>query len=290
MSGYVKIIISVLIWSSWGILVRWLDLPALVISFFSTSIACLTLSFVWAFKFQRRKLKPQKTKNLFFFLALGILVALSNVLYFQAFRTTTIANATLSHYLAPILVFILAPIMIREKIEARGMVSLILSTFGLYLITWGPGLKLTSQDIAGIGFGAASALFYALQINAVRHLAPRFSALALTWYGNLGASLTIFPWIYSEIYLVHSSALPILLLMGIFCSGLAPIIYISGLKTVPAHHAGVLSYLEPVGGILLAFLFLSESPRIITLIGGAFIVGGGYYLIRLGRNRSSTIR
>lgn len=285
-SGYGKIIGAVLIWSSWGILVRWAGLPALTVSFFSTFFAWMFISLAWSLRSGWGTLRPGGWKSLIFFLFLGVMVALNNVLYFKAFLTTTIANATLSHYLAPIIVFILAPIFIREKIQPRGLLSLALSAVGLYLIIRGPGLVISERDLSGIIFGAGSALFFALQIIAVRHLAPRFSAVKLTWYTNLGAFLVLIPLVYAEIPLVSARLLLLLAGMGIFLSGLAPILYIQGLKFVPAHHAGVLSYLEPVGGILLAFIFLSESPKASTLVGGACILVAGYYLVHTAMKRS----
>lgn len=277
-SGYLAIASAVLIWGSWGLLVRWAGVSAVAVSLLSTFFAWCFLTLAWGVR-SGPEIRPGPGKNLFLFLFLGIAVALNNVLYFRAFIHTTVANAVLSHYLAPILVFFLAPLLIRERIESRGFVSLLLSLVGLYLIIRGPGLIITDRDLTGILFGTGSAVFFAFQIIAVRYLAPNFSALKLTWYTNLGASLVLFPASYPDILLVPGRILLLIAGMGVFLSGLAPILYVHGLKTVPAHHAAVLSYLEPVGGIFLAFLFLSESPGATTLAGGALILSAGYYLV-----------
>ena len=277
-SGYLAISSAVLIWGFWGLLVRWAGISAIAVSFLSTFFAWCFLTLAWGIR-SGPEIRPGPGKNLFLFLFLGIAVALNNVLYFRAFIHTSVANAVFSHYLAPILVFFLAPLLLRERIEPRGILSLLLSVLGLSLIIRGPGPLITDRDLTGILFGTGSAVFFAFQIIAVRHLAPNFSAVKLTWYTNLGAALVLLPAAYSDILLVPGRILLLIAGMGVFLSGLAPILYVQGLRTVPAHHAAVLSYLEPVGGIFLAFLFLSESPGTATLAGGALILSAGYLLV-----------
>jgi len=43
MRNYFKIIAAMLIWSTWGLLIRWLALPAVVVLFYSSLIASFTV-------------------------------------------------------------------------------------------------------------------------------------------------------------------------------------------------------------------------------------------------------
>jgi drug/metabolite transporter (DMT)-like permease len=52
------------------------------------------------------------------------------------------------------------------------------------------------------------------------------------------------------------------------------------LARIPATHVGIMGYLEPLGVVVVAWLFLNESPALGTLIGGGLIVGAGALLIR----------
>jgi drug/metabolite transporter (DMT)-like permease len=55
--------------------------------------------------------------------------------------------------------------------------------------------------------------------------------------------------------------------------------YFTALKKVLAQHAAILGYIEPLAAIPLAFLFLSETPPLIALSGGALILLSGYLIV-----------
>ena len=282
-TGHLKIILAVLIWSSWGIIIHWLKLPPALISCSANFFGWIFLAFLGFGLGRGEEIRSgfREIKTIGFFLLLGAVISLNNVLYFQAFLFTTVANSVFSHYLAPVLIFILGPLLLREKLEGRAFISLFLSLLGLYLVINGPGLKVTSQDLTGISLGLASALFYALVVIMFRKSTHRYSPLALNLFGNLASSLLLLPLVMGQIHLLFEPGkLVALIIIGIILSGLIPMLYISGLKDVPAHHAGILSYMEPIGGVLLAFFLLSEPIGGNTVIGAVLILGAGYYLVR----------
>ena len=279
--GYLKIVLAVLIWSSWGIIIHWLKLPAVLVCFSTNFFGWLGLSALLVRKSGEIRPGSIGIKKLAFFVLIGAMVNLNNIAYYQAFQFTSVANTVFSHYLAPVLVFLMVPFLLSEKIEFRAYISLFISLAGLYLIINGPGLEIAASDLQGIGLGLFSALFYALIIVAYRYLAPGLSAFTLTWYSNLATFLLVLPLALPQIH--EALSLPVLVplfFVGLVNSGLAPMIYISGLKTVPAHHAGILGYLEPIGGIIFAFFLLSEPLGFSKIAGAILIFGAGYYLVR----------
>jgi len=282
-TGYLKIVLAVLIWSSWGIIIHRLDLPPTLISCSANFFGWVFLAFLGFGIGQGEEIRSgfREIKTIGLFLLLGVFVSLNNVLYFQAFLFTTVANSVFSHYLAPVLIFILGPLLLREKLEGRAIFSLFLSLLGLYLVINGPGLKITAHDLTGISLGLASALFYALVVIMFRKLSHRYSPLSLNLFANLASSLLLLPLVAGQIFLIFEPGkISALIIIGIILSGLIPMLYISGLKDVPAHHAGILSYIEPIGGVLLAFFLLSEPIGKNTVGGAALILGAGYYLVR----------
>jgi drug/metabolite transporter (DMT)-like permease len=56
--------------------------------------------------------------------------------------------------------------------------------------------------------------------------------------------------------------------------------YFSALRRVMAQHAAILGYIEPLAAIPLAFLFLSERPPFLALLGGVLIILSGYLVVR----------
>ena len=65
----------------------------------------------------------------------------------------------------------------------------------------------------------------------------------------------------------------VLMMLGIIFTAVAHSLFISGLRTVKVRIAGkFLSGLEPVYGILSAFLFLKEVPSFRECLGGVIIL------------------
>ena len=56
---------------------------------------------------------------------LGIFTTINNSLFFSAIKITTIANAILTHYLAPIFVFIFGLFLLKEKITKFYILALV---------------------------------------------------------------------------------------------------------------------------------------------------------------------
>lgn len=282
--GYFKIIAAILIWSSLGIFIRKIELPNECIIFYSAMIAgtiqLIVLLVSGLLKEERRKNAEPKSALL---LLISPLCFIANtMLFYFAFRNTTIANAVLSHYTAPIFVAIMAPLLLKEKIKRTTWIAIILSSIGLWFIL-GNGnpfadISKGSHERLGIIAGAMSGLAYAFLILIIKRIVSVYSPLFIIFIQNGITSLLLLPFVFAVT--VPSQALPYLLIMGIFHSTIAPILYVQGFKSVKANEAAVLGYFEPVGAIILAFVFLHEVPGVQALLGGALILYSGYMIIK----------
>jgi drug/metabolite transporter (DMT)-like permease len=74
-----------------------------------------------------------------------------------------------------------------------------------------------------------------------------------------------------------------LALLGVFCTGLAHSLFVASLRVLKARTAAVVFAMEPVYGILFAWLLFSEMPSLRILGGGALIVLATLVSARLGR-------
>lgn len=64
--------------------------------------------------------------------------------------------------------------------------------------------------------------------------------------------------------------------LGVGCSWLAYKLWNIGLNKTPAHISGMLIALEPVVGVLIAYLFLGERMNALTAIGSLLILGSAF--------------
>lgn len=282
--GHIKIIIAILIWSSLGIFVRNIEMPIVGMVFYPAAISSVlqlillsaTGTLKKSFRFNSR------THKIFLFAVVPLCTVANTSLFFYAFTHTSIANAVLSHYTAPIFVALLAPFFLREKNHKTIWMSILLSSIGLWLMLWMPSsgnvIPMSSSERMGIIAGACSGVAYALLILLMRVLAPFYMSLLITCIQNSVAAFILFPFI-TDIS-VSTQTLPYLFILGIFHSTIAPILYVQGFKSVKANEGAILGYLEPVGAAVLAFIFLSEVPGITALFGGSLILFSGYLIIR----------
>jgi drug/metabolite transporter (DMT)-like permease len=282
--GHIKIIAAILIWSSLGIFVRRIGLPNAVIVFYSTALAALfQFALLASTGGVKRELVPSSlTIRILLFIGMP-LSSLANVLLFYfAFTHTTIANAVLSHYTAPIFVAIMAPLFLKERNHKTIWIAILLSSAGMWLMLWMPSsggvMPMSGSERNGIIAGASSGFAYALIILTLRSLASRYSSLFIIFIQNSIMALALLPFILGTG--LPLQALPYLVAMGLVHSTIAPLLYVQGFKSVKANEAAILGYFEPVGAILLALVILHEVPGITALLGGAMILFSGYMILK----------
>jgi len=278
--GSLYIVSAILIWSSLGIFVRLLDIPVHVIMFYSALFSALltgTLIFILGWK----EFLPG-AKGIAFLSFVAPLNLINVFTFFYAYRHTTVANAILTHYIAPVLVAFMAPIFLKEKLTRNILIAVVVATAGLWIMMGADigallsGIQGTNGNTAGIISGLLSGVAYALLIITFRVNSQKFGALAQTFVLNSVMSVLLLPFVGE--FPLHS--LHWLLLMGFVHSAIAPFLYLKGLQTVAANRAAVLGYFEPVGAILFGMLLLAEYPSGKSILGGALILVAGYFTLK----------
>jgi drug/metabolite transporter (DMT)-like permease len=278
MNNYLKIIASMLIWSTWGLIIRWLALPAVVVLFYSSLIASFTVPAVLHVRGELALSGVREVWWLFALLAVSSIT--NNISYFYSLGHTTVSNAVFTHYTAPLLVAVLAPLMIAERILKVTLISLPIAALGMVMIVLSEGgLRTTSGDMSGIAAGMVSGIAYAFIIIFSRQLSRMLlhhqAVVIILWTTTLVTA----PWALTMDYHLHYRTAGLLLITGLMHSTLAPLLYYSALKKVMAQHAAILGYMEPLAAIPLAYLFLSETPTFVALFGGLLILFSGYLVI-----------
>ncbi len=278
----IYILISIILWSSLGIVIRLAEMPVHLLIFFSCIISATLLS-VSLFKNELRKKIPGRKSSLYL-LILGPLSLANTFSFYYAYKHTTIANAVLTHYTAPVIVAFLAPIFLKEKLTPKILTAVIIASAGLWIMldfSLSQFIELIAagdQNTKGILAGLFSGFAYAVLIIVLRVFAQSFNPILLTLSQNLVIALILMP--FAAIPVNFTSALWALGIMGIVHSTIAPVLYFRGLREVTANTAAILGYIEPVCAILLGFVFFGESVSYQTLIGGGMILVSGYITIK----------
>lgn len=271
--GYGEIVIAAILWGSTGIFVKLIDMSIPGMIFYRVLIAttALLLLFCFARKLGEIQLKEKKL----FILAFGFFQSATILSYFMAIETTSVANAALLLYTAPIYVTLLSPVLLHEGATGKGVLALLISMAGIILIVDPRRLGLGSETyLAGVIFGILAGIFYAFQVLISRYISPIYPGYTQAFWGLTFTALVFFPAALSTPVVSVQNNLLLLILFGIFPTAISISLYFDGLKWVKASNASTVGLLEPVSAAFLSVLVLREVISMTTLIGGAFILTG----------------
>lgn len=235
------------------------------------SIFLLLASKVLKEKISWQKIKP----NLPFLILSGAGIGFNWILMFEAYKFTSIANATLSYYFAPVFVVLLSPFLLKEKVTPIKVGCILAALGGMFLIV-GVGGGEGKNHVIGIGYGLAAAVLYAGVVILNKYL-KGLSGLETTIIQISAATVILLPYILLtekvSIFLIDTRSAAFLIIMGLIHTGLAYLMYFTGMKMLKAQTVAVLSYTDPISAILMSAFFLGENLTLIQIIGGILILG-----------------
>ena len=197
------------------------------------------------------------------------------ILLFEAYMYTTVSNATLSYYFAPVIVTLVCPILFKEKLTGKQIICFAMSTLGLVMIT-GIGSAGNGKDFVGILFGLGAALFYATVILLNKFI-KNVEGIHRTFLQFLSAIVILLPYVCltSGVTLgaLNSKGWINLLIVGLIHTGITYCLYFSSLKELPGQKAAILSYIDPLVAVLISVILLGEPMTLLQAAGGGLILG-----------------
>ena len=205
----------------------------------------------------------------------GAAMGFNWILLFEAYKYTTVSNATLSYYFAPVLVTLACPVLFREKLTRKQLLCFFMSTLGIVLIT-GTGGTGGSNHLLGILFGLGAAVLYATVIL-VNKFIKTVDGIHRTLLQFLAAIVVLVPYVLSTggITLggLNATGWGNLLIVGLVHTGITYCMYFSALKELPGQKAAILSYIDPLVAVIISVTVLGESMTIPQILGGCLILG-----------------
>lgn len=282
-SGYAYLFLAIFIWAfDSGVFVRYIDVPALTHYAIGSFWSLIFIFIALVLSKKIGGLNKINRKNLNLVLLVGLLIGLNNGLFFAGLKSGAIANAVLSHNLAPILVaLVFAPIILKERVNFKTLLAVFVGFIGLSILTFPEFSSKKTFDIALI-YGSLSAFFYAFGIVVEKKVAQtKINPFVAVFYKNLVPLIIFSPFAYSSLRNgIPTNYFFLLIFWGVIVLGLSFLFYFKGLEQVSATKVSLLSYGEPVGAILLAFLFFRQPITPYIVFGGFLILLSSFYVVK----------
>lgn len=268
-------IISMIIFGTIAVFVKAINVSSGEIALYRAILAALIIGLYLLITKQRIQIKEVK-KDLALIAISGMLMGFNWIFLFEAYKYTTVSVSTLAYYFAPIIVMIVCPLLLKEKLTKKQIICFILSTIGLVLIIGISDLSPNSRHTIGVLFGLSAAVFYAAVIIINKYI-KSISGIHRTLIQFLAAIIVLFP------YVLITSGITInnleingwicLLIVGIVHTGITYCAYFSSLKNLKGQTVALLSYIDPFVAVLISFL-MNEKMTFLQIIGGILIILG----------------
>jgi drug/metabolite transporter (DMT)-like permease len=269
-------------WGTIPLVARRIDLPPAAIVFGRVWVAAAALAVVdrtrprateWG---DARPRLPVADRNRI--ALLGVLLAVHWTAMFAGYQRAPADVVVFVVFLAPVGVAAAAPRILGEAVGARTLAALAVAVTGFALVA-GPTAVDRGSGAESVVLGVVAAAVAAITLVALvlaskplaeRHGGPRLARLQLT-----AAGIVLLPVAAFVDWGRPRAAFAWLAVLGLVHTAIGVSAYFGALARVPATHAGILGYLEPVTVVACAWLVLGEPPSSTTVVGGLLIVAAG---------------
>lgn len=267
--------LTVVVWGFTGILGNLISISAVHLVWYRVGIAFVSLAIYFAF--QRRSFAVSK-REFVWFVTTGGLVGLHWLLFFESIKASTVSVTLVCLSSVTLFTALVEPLFYKRRTSKMEVLIGLLIIVGIYLV-----FKFESQYIKGILFGLAAALTAAFfgTINSL--LIKRSGATLISLYEMAGA------WVLISLVMLASGGFDngmkatgadwvYLLLLGTVCTSGAYVAAVSVMKEISAFRVALASNMEPIYGILLAWLFFGHQEKMSAgFYAGAVIILGAVF-------------
>jgi len=245
--------------------------------------------FLWGFLLARSANPSALPKGLLrLFLMAGLGFGITALCFFHALLHIPASLTQMVFFSSyPTLATLLSAWLLRESLNLRKMVALLLVISGGVVMVWSwkqQGNLLWC--LLPLGSGIAYSLYLVLGSKVLAQYPPRTVSL---WVITFGAVQFFGYGLALQRISVHLSgqAWALIAIMAILCTVISVLAFFAGLERIGASHAAIISTLEPVVTVFLATFLLGERMSVQQFLGASMIITGIVLLQVLGRGSES---
>lgn len=198
------------------------------------------------------------------------------VFYIQAMQYTSMANAIMMIYLAPLAASVFAHFFMGEHLTRYNYLLVALALFGFaMMLEFRLDFNADEELMIGLGFGLLSLVTYAGYILVTRVLPKGAHVYNRTFYQLLIGALCMLPFALGNSFPSTSTGWGWLVFAGLVPGFLAILFAVRALNALPSALFGTLAYCEPVTVVMIGWVLFDETLSLLQLAGCAVIITSG---------------
>lgn len=260
--------IATLLISTSGALGKFIDLPTPVIIWCRSALGALFL-FIFC-RYKKLSLEIKSRKDIPTILLSALLLGTHWVTYFYALKLSNVAIGMLSLFTFPVITALLEPLFTKSKFNITHVILGLIVLIGIYILA--PEFDFKSSHVKGILFGVFSALCYALRNLILKRHIGQYNGTVLMLHQIIILSIILLPVMFLLDTSNIESQYPYVIILALVTTAIGHSLFISSLKHFSVSTASIIGSVQPIFGIIIAYLFLNEIPNLNTFIGGSLII------------------
>ncbi|OPX55305.1 Threonine/homoserine efflux transporter RhtA [Oceanospirillum multiglobuliferum] len=198
------------------------------------------------------------------------------VFYITSMSYTSMANAIMLIYLAPVAASVVAHFFMGEHLTRVSVALIGLALFGFaMMMEFNVSLSGRAEEALGLFYGLCAMCCYAAFILTNRLIDDKVHVLTRSGYQMLAGALCMLPLVLQQSESISINQWSWLILAGIVPGFLAIMLAVIALRALPAATFGTLAYLEPITVVVFAWVLFDQTLSILQLSGCALIMFSG---------------
>lgn len=261
--------LAVLLWGFTGVLGKLISLSAPVLVWYRMGLTALFLAIIIQYRHLWQKVSR---KDMWRIVGIGLLFAIHWVMFYASIKLANASIALVCLSTASVFTAVIDPLLNRKKINPVEIGLSIIAIIGVYLIYALQGQEAQHNMInfsLGLALGIGASIISAVFTVFNKPLTSKYEPRILVFYEMLTGFL--FLSLLGPLYIFKNPEEPLLLqnmdivwvlCLVYFCTVLGQSLAMSALRQLSSFTVSFTVNLEPLYGIIFAFVFLSEHKEV----------------------------
>jgi drug/metabolite transporter (DMT)-like permease len=229
-------------------------------------------------------IKTVKKKNIMFLILIGFAEAIGTLLYYIGLKDTTATNASILGNSETLFAIILVFIIFGEKLHKKEIIPFLFVIVGTSFLPIISDMYSGEFNVLNLIFAdvliLVSGLLYSFDVTMSKYVSKKVSSIRIMQIMSIaGSAIMLCFMIFLQIpFDLNIQHIPIIIIAGIFGTGISSLFFIMALKLIGATRTILLFSSTTIFGILFSWIYLGEQMTIFNMVSVVMVIFGIYFL------------